>query len=98
MLCPSPTDSGSSARELSRERTEAIRRRLDRRVPDLRLFVTDSGLVLVGRAYSWYAKQLAQQVAVEMIGLPVSRNAIEVVPPRHLDDTPDEESPYVPGP
>lgn len=97
MLCPSPTDSSKSVRELSRQRTEAVRRRLDRRVPELRVFVTESGLILLGRAYSWYAKQLAQQAAVEVTGLPVVRNAIDVVPQRYQpDEISDEESSHVP--
>lgn len=97
MLSFSPTESEESARELSRDRTELIRRRLDRRVPDLRVLVTESGLILAGRAYSWYAKQLAQQVATEVTGLPIVRNTIEVVPPPHLRDDPrEEESRHVP--
>ncbi len=98
MLSLSQPSSANPYRELSRDRTEAIRRRLDRRVPELRLFVTDDGLILTGRAYSWYAKQLAQQAASEITGLPVVRNAIEVAPPRHSEDTPDEERRHVSGP
>lgn len=98
MLSLSHTDRGKTYRELSRERTEAIRRRLDRRVPELRLFVTDDGLILMGRAYSWYAKQLAQQAASEITGLPVVRNAIEVSPPRLMEESAEEESRHVSGP
>ncbi len=51
---------------------------LGSQVRHLRLLVRDNGLVLQGRARSYYAKQMAQHTAMEMTGLPVLANEIEV--------------------
>jgi osmotically-inducible protein OsmY len=51
---------------------------LGSQVRHLRLVVRDNGLVLQGRARSYYAKQAAQHAAMEMTGLPVVANEIEV--------------------
>jgi len=40
--------------------------------------VKESGLVLRGRSSTYYAKQMAQQVAMEMTGMPILANEIEV--------------------
>ena len=45
---------------------------------DLRLVVLDQGVVLEGRATCYYAKQLAQHVAMAVTGLPLVANRIEV--------------------
>jgi osmotically-inducible protein OsmY len=47
-------------------------------VRDLRVRVEDGGLVLQGRASTYYAKQLAQHAATAVSGLPVRRNDIKV--------------------
>jgi hypothetical protein len=47
-------------------------------VRDLRLVVRDGGIVLEGRATCYYAKQLAQHVAMAVTGLPLLANRIEV--------------------
>jgi hypothetical protein len=44
----------------------------------LRVLVKDGGLVLQGRASTYYAKQLAQHAAAAVSGLPVRSNDIEV--------------------
>jgi hypothetical protein len=48
------------------------------RVRDLRLVVTDKGVVLRGTAGTYYAKQLAQHVVMGATGLPILANEIEV--------------------
>lgn len=48
------------------------------RVSDLRLLRTDKGLVLQGRAHSYYAKQLAQQAVMKATEIPLLANDIEV--------------------
>ncbi|GIW82132.1 MAG: hypothetical protein KatS3mg105_3939 [Gemmatales bacterium] len=53
-------------------------RRLGGRVRDLRVVVTDHGITLQGRAFTYHAKQLAQHAAMEISGLPVVSNDIEV--------------------
>jgi hypothetical protein len=47
-------------------------------IHDLDVIVLTGGLVLRGRATSTYAKQLAEQVAEHVSGLPVVANEIEV--------------------
>ncbi len=49
------------------------------RVSDLRLLLTDKGLVLQGHAHSYYAKQLAQQAVMKATELPLLANDIEVL-------------------
>ncbi len=48
------------------------------RVWDLKLLLRDEGLVLQGRAHTYYAKQLAQQAVMKATGLPLLTNDIEV--------------------
>ncbi len=52
--------------------------RWGRRIRDLRVELKGGGLILYGRAATYYAKQLAQHAAAEAAGLPVHANAIEV--------------------
>jgi hypothetical protein len=52
--------------------------RLGRRVHDFRLVMADEGLVLRGRAHTYYAKQLAQHAVLEATPLPILANEIEV--------------------
>lgn len=61
---------------------ELVRRRIGRRVKELHLCMTESGVVLTGCAYSWFGKQLAQHAVMELTGMRVVRNEIVVVPPR----------------
>ena len=58
-----------------------VQRQLAGRVCDLRLLIQNSGLVLQGRAYSYYAKQLAQQAVMKATRLPLLANDIEVLSP-----------------
>lgn len=55
-----------------------VQSRLCGHVRDLRLSVQDYGVVLQGRARTYYAKQLAQQAVMEATELPVLANQIEV--------------------
>jgi hypothetical protein len=59
----------------------SMQRQLAGRVCDLRLLVQANGLVLQGRVYSYYAKQLAQQAVMKTTGLPLLANEIEVLSP-----------------
>ena len=52
--------------------------RLGGRVRELRVFVRDNGVILQGRTYTYHAKQLAQHAAMEISGLPILSNDIEV--------------------
>jgi hypothetical protein len=47
-------------------------------VHELRVIVEEEGVVLEGRAASYYAKQLAQHAALVVSGLPLRTNRIEV--------------------
>jgi hypothetical protein len=55
-----------------------IRTRSYGRVRDLRIELRGGGLILRGRACSYYAKQLAQQAVLEAGVLPLLANEIEV--------------------
>jgi len=55
-----------------------LQRRLAGRVRDLRVDVRPNGLVLHGRAATYHAKQIAQQVVMEMVPVPLLANDIEV--------------------
>jgi osmotically-inducible protein OsmY len=56
----------------------ALHNRLGGRVSNLQVIVHDAGVVLRGRASTYYAKQLAQHAAMELAGLNVLANDIEV--------------------
>lgn len=48
------------------------------RVHQLRVIVQEQGLVLQGCVPTYYSKQLAQHAAMEVSGLPILANEIEV--------------------
>jgi hypothetical protein len=60
------------------ELEEYVRCRLSGRVRDFQLTIRDCGLVLQGRAHTYYAKQLAQQAVMEVARVPILVNEIEV--------------------
>jgi hypothetical protein len=55
-----------------------MQRRLGNRVRNLRVHVRPAGLILEGRAGTYYAKQLAQHAAMELADTPILANEIEV--------------------
>jgi hypothetical protein len=57
---------------------EEVRRRLANRLDDFRLVVRDEGLILHGRAGSYYTKQLAQEAVREITKMPILANRITV--------------------
>ena len=57
---------------------EHVRCRVFGRVRDLELVVRDQGLVLLGHAHTYHAKQLAQHAVLEMTDMPIWANEIEV--------------------
>jgi hypothetical protein len=52
--------------------------RLGNRVRDLRIQLYPAGLVIQGRAATYHAKQLAQHAAMDLTGVPILANDIEV--------------------
>jgi len=52
--------------------------RLSGRLHDFHLRVRDDGLVLCGRAPTYYAKQLAQHLVMRATDLPIRANDIQV--------------------
>ncbi len=72
--------SGATLKEVRNpDQLEAlVRRRLGSLVPDLRVVVLDRGVILQGHAPTYHAKQLAQHAAMDMGGLPILANDIEV--------------------
>ncbi len=55
-----------------------VQHELSGRLRDFRLKRRGDGVILMGRAGSYYAKQLAQHAAMEITGLPIHANEIEV--------------------
>jgi hypothetical protein len=55
-----------------------IQRRLGGRIRDLRVIARDKGIVLQGRTSTYHSKQLAQHAAMEISGLPILANNIDV--------------------
>jgi hypothetical protein len=55
-----------------------IRVRLGGQIRDIRVVCRDDGLVLQGRSRTYYAKQLAQHVVMEITSIPIIANEIEV--------------------
>jgi hypothetical protein len=55
-----------------------LHNRLGGQFRNVEVLERDHGIVLQGVVYSYYAKQLAQHVAMELTGLPVLANEIEV--------------------
>jgi hypothetical protein len=63
------------------EQVEAhLRQRLRGRVWALRVLIREGGVVLQGQAFSYYVKQLGQQIAMQELRLMVAANEIEVRP------------------
>ena len=61
------------------ERLEAqVLRRVGGRIRNLRVLVRHNGVVLQGRCATYHAKQIAQHAAMELTGLPILSNDIEV--------------------
>jgi hypothetical protein len=69
----------SPTSEMLGDLEERIQRRLNGRVNHLQLSLRDDGLLLRGRANSYYVKQLAQHALMEAVKLPIGANEIEVV-------------------
>jgi hypothetical protein len=55
------------------------------RVGGLRLLHRNNGLILHGRASSYYAKQIAQEVVMRATKLPLLANEIEVLWPTTVE-------------
>jgi hypothetical protein len=55
-----------------------IRCRLSGQIPEFHLIVASNGVVLRGRAQTYYAKQLAQHAVMDATELPIVANEIEV--------------------
>lgn len=55
-----------------------IMKRIGRSILDLQIKVENEGLIMEGTARSYYVKQLAQEVVMEMTNAPIIDNAIHV--------------------
>lgn len=61
------------------DRLEAqVRHQLSGRLLEFRLQRRDEGVILIGRANSYYTKQLAQHAVMNGTDLPILQNKIEV--------------------
>jgi osmotically-inducible protein OsmY len=71
--------SGNSAPTVSTEQVEALLiQKLRGRVWNIRLLVEDGCVTLLGEARTYYAKQMAQHVVMEIVRLPIRANQIQV--------------------
>jgi hypothetical protein len=55
-----------------------LQRRVGGRVRNLRIVFRTGGIIIQGRAATYHAKQLAQHAAMELTGVPILANDIEV--------------------
>ena len=70
-------DGKAAAEDLDRLGSH-VQRQLRGRLRDFRLKRRGDGVVLTGRAGSYYAKQLAQHAVMRVTSLPIVKNEIEV--------------------
>jgi osmotically-inducible protein OsmY len=57
---------------------DLLSRRLGSRIRDLRVVLQQAGMVLRGWTETYYAKQVAQHAVMELSGVPILANEIEV--------------------
>lgn len=57
---------------------DRLQQQLSRRFRGLRVEVAEAGLVLKGRVRTYYAKQVAQHLVMQLTNLPILANEIEV--------------------
>lgn len=55
-----------------------VQRRVGGRIRELRVVIRPDGVILKGHAASYHAKQVAQHAVMELAGLPILANDIEV--------------------
>jgi hypothetical protein len=67
------------------EKVEKIKAMLRGRVNDLQVFTREGCVVLLGKASSYHAKQLAQHHVFKLLGVPNLVNEIEVQPAFFID-------------
>jgi hypothetical protein len=67
------------ARDVTAVLQATVRSRVGGRIHGLEVLLRHEGLVLRGRAASYYAKQLAQHALMQATGQPIAANEIEVV-------------------
>jgi hypothetical protein len=67
-----------SEKELAHQIEIALNHRAGRQVHGLHVILRNGGVILRGRSSTYYAKQLAQHLAVALIGWPVVANEIQV--------------------
>jgi hypothetical protein len=71
---PNAGGTGHLTPETLAELEELVRLRLGGRVSEFRLSIRDAGLVLIARARSHHAKQLAQQSLMDLNRAPIRSN------------------------
>ena len=80
MMCATCDENLQPTSSPELERLAAVlQARLGGQVRGLRLLLRDNGLVLLGRARSYYAKQLAQHAVMKTTEYRIQANEIEVV-------------------
>jgi hypothetical protein len=78
MTSSSIAEAAVSHEEFAEFLESQIQRRLGGQVRDLHVLLREDGVILQGRSATYHAKQLAQHAAMELAGVHVLANDIEV--------------------
>jgi hypothetical protein len=73
-----PNQVNSVSQSLLQQLMDQVEFKLRGRIREFHVLFSNGGLVLIGCAKSYYAKQLAQHFVMEMTELPISANDIRV--------------------
>jgi hypothetical protein len=74
---------------ISAEKLNHVKRYLGNRVKNLEVISREGRIVLVGNAYTYYSKQLAQHMVLKLIHPATLENEIQVVPQATLTSQPE---------
>jgi len=75
----SANDIGLATADSITKLEEQVVNRLGGQIRDFQLEVGDYGLILRGRAFTYYAKHLAQHAVMKATALPIQANEIDVI-------------------
>jgi hypothetical protein len=73
-----PNQVNSDCQSLLRQLIDQVESRLHGRIREFHVRLLNRGLVLTGCTKTYYAKQLAQHLVMEMTDLPITANDIQV--------------------
>lgn len=79
MLSPETVTTFDQTHELFHRVESRLKIRLGSQICDFRMSTRGDGLILEGRVRTYYGKQVAQHVVMELSGLRIAANQIEIV-------------------